>query len=819
MSEGVAVTDRIKKPWGERTPFDAGETWPVRVDQFLKEGVSEDDVDRWAQTASILHSNGDALDIAVKDGRIVGVRGRGVDRVNKGRVDTKDLFGWQANNSRDRLKRPLVRQNGELIETSWDEAMGRIIERSKRLLEEKGPLAFGFYTTGQLFLEEYYTLGVIGKADLGTPHMDGNTRLCTATAAEALKQTFGTDGQPGSYVDVDHADAICLYGHNVAETQTVLWMRMLDRLEGPNPPKLVVVDPRPTPAAQRADVHLQVNNGTNMALMNGLLHEIIANEWHEEVYVATHTMGFEDLRATVEEYPPEKVADICGVPERQIRQAARIIGESKRLLSTILQGFYQSMQATAASCQVNNIHLLRGMIGKPGCGVLQMNGQPTAQNTRECGANGDLPGFRNWNNMDHVQELAELWNVERMKIPHWSSPTHAMQIWRYAEQESIQLLWISATNPAVSLPELARIRSILEDENLFIVVQDIFLTETATYADVVLPAATWGEKTGTFTNADRTVHLSEKAVEPPGEAKSDLDIFLEYAWRMEFKDKDGEPLIKWNDPESAFEAWKECSRGRPCDYTGLSYDKLRDGSGIQWPCNDEHPDGTERLYADGNFNTETDYCETYGRDLLTGAESTEMEHRAQATAGRAFLLAAEYQPPHEEPREEYPFSYTTGRTIYHFHTRTKTARAPQLQNAAPEVWVEMHPSDAEDLGVGEGDMVRVESPRGQLEAKARISGIKEGVVFAPFHFGYFDSDGSDGRLRAANELTLTEWDPASKQPLYKVGAVRVTKVADAGGTPAPAPTNTASAPAFDGQLPETAGGRDAEVRDTVGKEG
>jgi ferredoxin-nitrate reductase len=819
MSEGVAVTDRIKKPWGERTPFDAGETWPVRVDQFLKEGVSEDDVDRWAQTASILHSNGDALDIAVKDGRIVGVRGRGVDRVNKGRVDTKDLFGWQANNSRDRLKRPLVRQNGELIETSWDEAMGRIIERSKRLLEEKGPLAFGFYTTGQLFLEEYYTLGVIGKADLGTPHMDGNTRLCTATAAEALKQTFGTDGQPGSYVDVDHADAICLYGHNVAETQTVLWMRMLDRLEGPNPPKLVVVDPRPTPAAQRADVHLQVNNGTNMALMNGLLHEIIANEWHEEVYVATHTMGFEDLRATVEEYPPEKVADICGVPERQIRQAARIIGESKRLLSTILQGFYQSMQATAASCQVNNIHLLRGMIGKPGCGVLQMNGQPTAQNTRECGANGDLPGFRNWNNMDHVQELAELWNVERMKIPHWSSPTHAMQIWRYAEQESIQLLWISATNPAVSLPELARIRSILEDENLFIVVQDIFLTETATYADVVLPAATWGEKTGTFTNADRTVHLSEKAVEPPGEAKSDLDIFLEYAWRMEFKDKDGEPLIKWNDPESAFEAWKECSRGRPCDYTGLSYDKLRDGSGIQWPCNDEHPDGTERLYADGNFNTETDYCETYGRDLLTGAESTEMEHRAQAAAGRAFLLAAEYQPPHEEPREEYPFSYTTGRTIYHFHTRTKTARAPQLQNAAPEVWVEMHPSDAEDLGVGEGDMVRVESPRGQLEAKARISGIKEGVVFAPFHFGYFDSDGSDGRLRAANELTLTEWDPASKQPLYKVGAVRVTKVADAGGTPAPAPTNTASAPAFDGQLPETAGGRDAEVRDTVGKEG
>src|SRR5918993_562940 len=813
------MTDRIANLWGKRTPFGPGEEWPVRVDKFLEEGISEDDVDRWVQTASILHSNGDALDIAVRSGRIVGVRGRVVDRVNKGRVDPKDLFGWQANNSEDRLKTPLVRKDGKLVEASWDEAMGRVVEHSKRLLKEKGPLALGFYTTRQLFLEEYYTLGVIGKAGLGTPHMDGNTRLCTATAAEALKQTFGTDGQPTSYADVDHADAICLYGHNVAETQTVLCMRMLDRLGGPHPPKLVVVDPRPTPAAQRADVHLAVKNGTNMALMNGLLHEIIANGWYDEEYIAAHTIGFEELKATVKEYPPEKVAEICGVPASEIREAAQIIGESERLLSTVLQGFYQSHQASAASCQVNNIHLIRGMIGKPGCGVLQMNGQPTAQNTRECGANGDLPAFRNWDNVEHVEELAELWNVERMKIPHWASPTHAMQIWRYAEQGSISLLWIGATNPAVSLPELSRIRSILKREDLFVIVQDLFLTETARYADVVLPAATWGEKTGTFTNADRTVHLSEKAVEPPGEAKSDLDIFLAYARLMDFRDKDGHPLIKWDDPESAFEAWKECSRGRPCDYTGITYDKLRGGSGVQWPCSDEHPDGTERLYADGNFNTETDFCETYGRDLLTGAESTVIEHRALAPAGRAFLLAAEYQPPHEEPDEEYPFSYTTGRTIYHFHTRTKTARAPQLQGAAPDVWVELSPTDAESLGVGEGDLVRVESPRGRLEAKVRISGIKEGVVFVPFHYGYFDSDGLDGRPRAANELTITEWAPASKQPLYKVGAVRVTKISGSGGTPAPAPTTTASAPTSGVSMAGTMGGRDAEIRETVGKEG
>jgi ferredoxin-nitrate reductase len=816
------MTDRIANPWGERTAFGPGEDWPVKVDQFLEEGVSEDEVDRWVQTASLHHANGDAVDLAIKDGRLVGVRGRAADRVNRGRLDPKDLFVWQSYDSPDRLTRPLVRRNGELVEASWDEAMDRIVERSKRLLEEKGPLAFGFYTSGQLFLEDYYTLSVIGNAGLGTPHMDGNTRLCTATAAAALKESFGTDGQPGSYDDIDHTDLICLWGHNIAEVQAVTWMRMLDRLEGPNPPKLVVVDPRPTPAAQRADVHLAIKNGTNMALMNALLHEIISNEWYDEEYVEAHTIGFEELEATVAEYPPGKAAEICGVPPEQIREAARIIGGAERLLSTVLQGFYQSMSATAASCQVNNIHLIRGMIGNPGAGLLQLNGQPTAQNTRETGADGDLPAFRNWDNIEHIQQLADLWNVDRMKIPHWAPPTHAMQIFRFAESGSINLLWISATNPAVSLPELARIRSILEQEDLFLVVQDIFMTETAKYADVVLPAATWGEKLGTFTNADRTVHISEKAIEPPGEARADLEIFLDYARRMDFRDRDGEPLIKWETPEECFEAWKECTRGRPCDYTGLTYKKLRGGSGVQWPCNDEHPEGTERLYTDADFNTQTDYCENYGHDLLTGATLSEADHKALDPAGRAILHAAEYQPPHEEPGKDYPFRLTTGRTVYHFHTRTKTARTPQLQNAAPEAWVEICPSDAERLGIGEGDVVRVESPRGGMEAKVRISSIREGVVFTPFHYGYWDEpegDGPDGRPRAANELTITEWDPVSKQPLFKVGAVNVTRIADADGKPSLAPTTTASAPVENGAggpRPEpTVGGGLAEVTETA----
>ena len=808
----MARTDRIAEPWGTRTPYGPGEQWPVRVDTYLQDGTTPSDVDRWVRTASILHSNGDAMDIAVRDERIVGVRGRAEDRVNHGRLGPKDLFGWQANASPDRLTRPLIRINGELVETDWDTAMERIVIRTKELLEEQGASAIGFYTTGQLFLEEYYTLGVIAHGGLGTNHVDGNTRLCTATAAAALKESFGCDGQPGSYTDIDHADVIVLYGHNMAETQTVLWTRILDRLAGPNPPQVICVDPRLTPVATMATVHLAPKPGTNVALMNGILHEIIANGWVDPDYIESHVVGYDELAKQVKEYPPERAADICGVPAARIREAARIIGGAQRLLSTVLQGFYQSNQATAAAVQVNNVNIIRGMLGKPGCGVLQMNGQPTAQNTRECGADGDLAGFRNWSNDTHVAELAALWNIDPMRIPHYAAPTHAMQIVRFAEEGSLRMLWVSGTNPAVSLPELARVRSILSQERLFLVVQDIFLTETAQLADVVLPAATWAEKTGTFTNVDRTVHLSEKAVEPPGQARPDLDIFLDYAHRLGLQDKDNEPLVKWHDAESAFEAWKECSRGRPCDYTGMSYAKLRGGSGIQWPCNEENPEGTERICVDGEFWSAPEYCESYGKDLVTGAPVEAVEYRAMNPMGKAILKAAAYQPPHEVPSSEYPFSLITGRTLYHFHTRTKTARAPQLQRAAPEVWVECSAGDAAAARLFEGDLVEVSTPRGSVQGRLRISGIRDGVLFLPFHYGYWDTDGGHepaGAGRAANELTITDWDAASKQPIFKTAAAALRKVATGDGA-APAPTNTGSAPVHAGP-PTTRGGAAAEV--------
>jgi anaerobic selenocysteine-containing dehydrogenase len=777
---GQQPADRIVRPWGDRTPYGPGAQWPARVDTQLAPGVSAADVERWVPTASLLHSNGDAMDIAVKDGRMVGVRGRAGDRVNRGRLGPKDLFGWKANASHDRLTGPLVREGGRLVACDWPTAMDRIVTRSKELLDERGPGSIGFYTTGQLFLEEYYTLAVLARAGIGTNHLDGNTRLCTATAAEALKETFGSDGQPGSYADIDHADTIALFGHNVAETQAVLWMRILDRLDGPEPPRLVCVDPRLTPTARRATVHLAPRGGTNVALFNALLHEIIRTGRVDDAFVAAHTVGFAELKDRLAPCTPRWAADICDVPARLIGAAAEILGSAERLLSTVLQGVYQSHQATAAAVQINNLHLLRGMLGRPGAGVLQMNGQPSAENTRECGANGDLPGFRNWESTDHIAELAEIWNVEPSAIPHYGPPTHAMQMFRYAEQGSVRMLWISGTNPAVSLPELDRIRAVLSQERLFTVVQDLFLTETAQLADVVLPAATWGEKTGTFTNADRTVHLSEKAVDPPGEARPDLDIFLDYARRMDFRDKDGGPLIPWHDPESAFEAWKRCSAGRPCDYTGLSYAMLREAGGVQWPCDERNPGGTERLYTDGFTWAHADLCESYGKDLVTGAAVSDVEYRSLNPDGKAVLKAAEYLPPHEEPSERFPLQLTTGRTLYHFHTRTKTGRVPELNDAAPEVWVEASAADATTLGLTEGDLVEVTTPRGSVRGRLRISGIRPGMVFIPFHYGYWDTPlghrPAKGEGRAANETTVTDWDPVSKQPLFKTSAARLTAV-------------------------------------------
>ena len=771
VNKAFTTRDSILDIWGPRTPHMDPE-WPVRIDQNL-----EEEPDRWVQASCFLCSNGCGIDIGVKDdhpgGRIVGVRGREVDVVNHGRLGPKGLYSWVANASPDRLTMPMVRKGNDLVPATWNEVMDMIVYRIKDAKERFTAGSIGFYTSGQLFAEENYTLGVITKAGVGTLHVDGNTRLCTATAGAALKETFGSDGQPGAYEDVDVSDCFLHVGHDLSATATVLWARVLDRRRSMAPSRMIVIDPRLTKTAAEADIHIRPRLGTNVAVLNGLIGQLIEQGYADRDFIDAHTLGYDELVRTVSAYTPERVAEISNVPAGQLRQAAEMIGKSSMLLSTCLQGVYQSNQGTAAAVQVNNINLVLGRIGKPGCGILQMNGQPTAQNSRETGTGGDLPGFRNFDNPHHIEALAKLWNVDPATLPNWAPPTHALQIFDHVQAGSIRVLWIIGTNPAVSFPDLNRLRADLREQGVFVIVQDAFMTETAKMADIVLPAAIWGEKTGCSTNVNRVVHLNHKAIDPPGEARADIDIFLDFARRMDFRDKDGAPLIKWTDAEGAFNAWRECSRGRPCDYSGLSYEKLTGGSGIPWPCNDQHPDGSVRYYTDLIFATDPDYCESYGHDLLTGTPIKAEDYRSKDPKGRAFLRPAEYIPPMEEPDEEYPFFLTTGRVVYHFHTRTKTGRSRKLRNAAPDAFIQVNDDDARRLGIKEGEMLRVSSRRGMAEAPARIGDIEPGTLFMPFHYGYWDDP---GRRRAANELTLYECDPVSKQPHFKYAAAKLEKV-------------------------------------------
>ncbi|WP_433500710.1 molybdopterin-dependent oxidoreductase [Sphaerimonospora sp. CA-214678] len=718
--------------------------WPVRVDVLLDEGTTEADVEAWVPAVS---ADGDALDLAVRGGRVVGMRGRAGDRVNHGRLDPQERHAWRhvLRDRPRRLTRPLVREHGRLVETTWDVAMERVVARSRELLAGPGGWGrIGFHTGGRLFLEECYTLAVIGWAGIGTPHLDGDTRLSAAAAAAALMESFGTDGPPGSYGDVDHCDALALWGCDQSAgsgqgVQPVLWERVLDRRLGPGPPALIVVGPEGTPAAREADVHLAVRRGTNVALMNGLLHELIANGWYDETYVANHTAGFDELCLAVDAYPAERAAEICGVPVSLIEQAAEILGAAERLVSVVAGGFHLAWQATAATCQVDNVHLLRGMLGRPGAGILHAGGPPSARGALETGVAGGLPGLRNWANPRHMRELAALWNVD---LPSRGPATHAMRIFRYAEEGSIELLWISAADPVRSLPGAGRI---LRREDLFVVVQDLFLTETARLADVVLPAAGWGEKAGTVTGGDRTVHICERAVDPPGEARPDLDVFLDYARRMDFRDRDGAPLIGWYDARSAFEAWQACSKGRPCDYTGITYERLRRGGGIQWPCTPSSSHGTERLYAGGRFNTGPDICQTYGHDLVTGAEHGAEPYRGarpgtrrNREAGhddRAFLPAADHEPS-QEAGAPLDGGALNGGHLNGTHLDVLNGSADGAMNGAVN-------------GAMNG-----------------ANGAVHGLV--------------DGALDGA--LVVTGWDPVARQPLLAPALVRVMpKTAEAGG--------------------------------------
>lgn len=738
----------------------------TRVDMNV---YTQGEIDKWVYSTCNICSVGCGCYIAVKENKIVGIKGNENHPTNCGRLGPKGENQWYANNSPDRLLTPLIRNSaGQLVPASWEEAMGLFVEKAKEVLRTKGSNGISIYSTGQGFLEDYYSIAKIGRAGIGTHFLDANTRLCTATTEWCLLQSFGSDGVPASYDDIDEADTLMLFGHNLAETGTVLFERVMARKQRTGRPYIIVVDPRKTITARAADLHLQLYPGTNVALLNGLLHLILRQGDIDKQFIENYTIGFEDMRAELEPWTPERTAEVTGIPINILHQAAKQLGKTRTLVSTTLQGAFQSADATQACIAINNLHLIRGLIGKPGCGPLHMAGQPSSSGNRTVGGVGSYPGNRNPENPAHIAEMARLWNVEESKLEIGPELGIEEQI-HYMETGQIGLFWNIHTNPMVSLPNRERARKAFE--KAFVVVQDPFLTETTEVADIVLPTAMWGEKEGTMENATRTINLLWKAVEPPNGVKSDFEILLDFSRRMEFKDKDGVPLITYTTPEECFEEWKKVSKGRPSDMSEITYEKLEKYNGLQWPVDEKNPLGTTRLYSDFKFHTTADYAQSYGKDLHTGRPKLKEEFEKVGANGRAILYGTQHVPPAEQPSKEFPMWVTTGRLVWHWHTRTKTGRSPYLHMIAPDGYVEINVKDAEELNLLPGEVVRVVSPRGWIEVPARIvDTVQPGLVFVPFHYGSWQ------KHEAANELTVDFVDPLSKQPTFKQASCRIEKI-------------------------------------------
>jgi len=692
--------------------------------------------DRWVSTTCGYCSVGCGMLVGVKDGRAVSVRGNPEHPVNLGKLCPKGLSEHYTLEAPNRARYPLLRKKGRLGRVTWDEAMATMAEKFRSIQQEHGPNAVGILSTGQLVTEEFYTLGKLAQLGLGTKNYDGNTTLCMATAVAGYKRSFGSDGPPGAYEDMAIADVVLLIGANIAENHPIL----CQRLESNPNQTLIVVDPRVTKTAMLADLHLPLRPRSDVALLNGMIHLLIENNWVDREYIAQHTVGFEVLEQSARKYTLAYVAEITGLTQEQIFKAAWIYAHAEAPFVGWTMGVNHSTKGTDTVTAINNLALITGNVGQPGASPFSITGQCNAMGSRETSFTSGLPGYRKFESRKDREDLAALWRVPVDRIPTSRGLAYP-DIIEAMLAKKIRALWVIATNPIVSFPNL----DVLEQsfENLeFLVVQDGFHpTPTSAWADLVLPAAIWGEKEGTYTNSDRRVSKVNRAVNPPGEARTDFDIFLSLARQLGCYD---ELFSRWAQPGDAFEEWKRISAGRLCDYSGMDYERIEQSGGIQWPFPGANAAiETTRLYSDGHFPTED---------------------------GKARLIAVEWEPFPEQPSADFPLVLNTGRTVEHWHTRTKTGQVPILERMSPNAWLEMNPRDAQALHLKPHERVDIVSPRSRVRGvELRVTEIiGPGQVFMPFHFAETN----------VNQVTQSAFDPISREPNYKQCAVRVEKTAD-----------------------------------------
>jgi anaerobic selenocysteine-containing dehydrogenase len=691
--------------------------------------------DRWIATTCGYCSVGCGIYVGVRNGKAVSVRGIPDHAVNRGLLCPKGLSEHHTIHTVNRAEYPLLRQrDGSRARVTWDHALETMASRFRSIQERYGRESIGVISTGQLVTEEFYTLGKLVQLGIGTRHYDGNTTLCMATAVAGYKKSFGSDGPPGAYEDLEHADVIILIGANIAENHPILCWRLQRNPDA----TVIVIDPRVTKTAMMADLHLPVRPRSDLALINGLIHILIEHDLIDHDYIARATTGFEALRDSVRDYTPERVAEITGIPVETIWRVAFTYAKARAGFIGWTMGVNHSTKGTETVNAINNLALITGNIGRAGAAPFSITGQCNAMGTREAGFASSLPGYRKFESDADRGELADIWNIPVERIPSARGYAYP-DIIEAALEKKIRGLWIIATNPIVSFPNLKSLQQALEGLE-FLVVQDGYHpTPTTEYADLVLPAAMWGEKEGTYTNSERRVSRVNKAVNPPGEARSDFDIFLGLAEKLGVSD---ELFPGWTNPGHAFEEWKRVSKGRLCDYSGMTYRAIEQHGGIQWPFRegDSDPASTRRLYTDGIFQT---------------------------ADGRAHLIATSWEPFPEQPSNDYPFVLNTGRTVEHWHTRTKTGKVPILERLSPEAWVEMNPRDARLLRLKAQERVDVVSRRGRVRnVELRITEtIAPGQIFVPFHYAEAN----------ANEATQSAFDPVSREPNYKQSAVRVER--------------------------------------------
>jgi nitrate reductase (cytochrome) len=734
----------------------------------------------WTKSVCRFCGTGCGVQIGHRGNQIVALRGDPKHPTTKGLVCAKALFLPKIVHSKDRLKTPMVRRDGKFVPISWDDAMNLMADKFADVIKQHGPDAVAYYGSGQAMSEESYLCNRLFKGGIGTNNVEGNPRLCMASAVGGYVTTFGKDEPMGCYDDIWAANTIFLVGSNTAECHPVIFDQILAAKQANRRLNVMVLDPRKSPVASVASVYLNPTPGYDLAVLHSMAHCIIRDNRHDTEFISKNcqfkvmqdgkavNVGLDGYIKFLEDFTPERAEMISGVPAATIEEAATLFTYGPTM-SIWTMGLNQRTRGVWANNLMHNLHLITGNIGKPGATPFSMTGQPNA-----CGGVRDtgtlchiLPYGRSVKKAEHRKEMEKLWGAKPGTIPD-KPGLHTVAMFEALGRDEIKAIVMLTTNPGQSMPNLHPVRDAMGKPRAnkpFVVVLDSYPTRTTELADLVLPAAMWSEKTGVFGMSERRYQIHPKVKDAPGEARSDFDIMLDFAGRLEDRGvvKKGYIKGKFQTTDDMWDEMRLASKDTPYNFMGITRERLYKERGLRWPCPTEDHPGTARRFVKGDDpNLDTGH---YADHSLADGE---VKFYA-APDERAVVWLRPALGPAEPTDEEYPIILSTGRVLEHWHTGTMTMKAEELRRAYPYCFVEINPKDAREMGVRSGDMIKITSRRGEARIRARVVDMPQpGMVFVPWHWEDKDS--------LINFVTIDAFDPGSKQPEFKICAVKLEKI-------------------------------------------